>query len=152
MFDRIYVHNWISLDKEIRKHLVSVFGLVPTGIAEIRDQTVISDGYSNADLDRITAAKMAEYVGSNESFPRLWELTLAKVKYELHPPIDLETLNQPEIVNIIPPTPVQIPERTLNSPNTIEVKSDRFCETCDSKGVRHKKECAKYVPWSGTQK
>lgn len=147
MFDRILVPHWVSLEKEVRQHLAKVFNLTATGIAEIRDQTVISDGYSNADLDKITAAKMAEYVGSNESFPRLWEITLAKVKYELHPPVDLEEIKEPEVI-----IPIQIPERTLNSPNPIEVNSDKFCQTCDSKGVRHKKECPKYVPWSGTQK
>ncbi len=123
MFERINQLHWISLPRETRHHLVKVFGLVPNGIAEIRDQIVISDGYTNSDLERITKEKMAEYVGSTESFPRLWELTLAKVKYELHPPLNLETM--------------LLPERTLNSPNEIK----KFCDKCTSKGVRHKNGC-----------
>lgn len=145
MFDKIHVHNWISLSKETRKHLSEVFALVPTGIAEIRDQQVISDGYSNADLEKITHAKMAEYVGSNESFSRLWELTIAKVKYELNPPIVLDLSNQSEeeqkaIVETLTENgaklePVQEPIKPVD-PN-------RFCDTCESKGIKHQKICPK---------
>lgn len=87
MFDRIYQHQWITLDRDVREHLTKIFDIPTTGIAEIRDQSVISDGKTNEDLKAITSEKMATYVGSLEEFPRLWELTLSKVKYELHPPI-----------------------------------------------------------------
>ncbi len=166
MFDRILVPHWISLKKEIRVHLVKVFNLTATGIAEIRDQSVISDGYSNSDLDKITAAKMAEYVGSNESFPRLWELTLAKVHYELHPPLDFSkpqpTPTAPtllvkdkdgnELLKVPAGSTLEVkaveevkPEPTVEAPAPIEIKSDKFCISCDSKGVRHKKDCPTQV-------
>lgn len=148
MFDRIIVHNWISLSKDVRKHLVGVFNLVATGIAEIRDQEVISDGHSNADLEKITAAKMAEYVGSNESFPRLWELTLAKVKYELNPPIILdiskmETKEQEALVKGLNNQGIKLEPVMEKTPT--EVLEVKFCDSCDSKGVRHKKVCPKFV-------
>ncbi len=121
--DRIYQQQWIALPKETREHLKKVFGIQATGVAEIIDQTVVSDGVTNANLQVITAERMAEYVGSTESFLRLWELTIAKVKYELHPPIELETLQgNTEVINVV----------------------TKFCDTCDSKGVRHLKVCPKF--------
>lgn len=136
MFEKINQQHWISLPRETRQHLVKVFGLIPNGIAEIRDQSVVSDGYTNSDLERITAEKMAEYVGSTESFSRLWELTLSKVKYELNPPMVMQGA---AVTSLVPPL-IQIPERTLTSAP--------FCDKCDSKGGRHKKECPKLIPVS----
>lgn len=86
MFDKIYVPNWMSLPKDIRHRLTVVFNIQRSGITEIRDQDVITDGVTNADLSVITLQKMNEYIGSDENFTRAWELTIAKAKYELNPP------------------------------------------------------------------
>lgn len=142
--DHIYQQHWIDLPKEIRNHLVKVFGLTANGIAEIRDQTIVSDGFTNKDLEGITTAKMAEYVGSNESFIRLWELTLAKCHYELHPPIEIPGamigMHVPD--SEILSTDVVIDLTGSNLANTdIQPK---FCDNCDSKGGRHLKVCPKY--------
>ena len=77
--------------RDIRDHLATVFGVERNGVAEIRDQVIVSDGRSQEDLLAITTEKMAEYVGSEESFPRLWELTCAKAKHELNPPVGIIT-------------------------------------------------------------
>lgn len=46
------------------------------------------------------------------------------------------------------PDPTEEPKET--EPTTeVDVVKDRFCELCDSKGVRHKKECSLYVPARG---
>ena len=140
--ERVYQQVWIDLPKTTRQHLVKVFGLIPNGIAEIRDQTVISDGYTNDDLRRITSDKMAEYVGSVESFSRLWELTLSKVKSELNPPIDLADLTEEPIVNDV------VPE-TIVEPTPVPTK---FCDFCDSKGQRHKATCTKPGVINGFEK
>lgn len=119
--DRIYQPLWISLQKEVRVHLEKVFSIPTSGVNEIRDQEVISDGKTNQDLLAISASKMAEYVGSPESeqFHRLWELTLAKVKYELNPPMyDLSEMSP--------------------------VTESSICDTCDTKSKTfHKKGCPK---------
>ncbi len=96
-FKNVYNQHWLQLSKETRNHLRKVFDIPLTGITEIRDATLISDGTTNDDLQTITEAKMEKYVGSKESFSRLWELTLMKVKYELDPPILLPTLTQTTI-------------------------------------------------------
>lgn len=87
MFEKVYVQIWITLDKETREHLSKVFSIPTSGIAEIRDQTLVSDGKTNIDLQSITKEAMEAYVGSASDFTRLWELTLAKCRYELHPPV-----------------------------------------------------------------
>ncbi len=88
-FKNVYVQNWLQLSVEIRNHLRTIFDIPRTGITEVRDTSIISDGTTNEDLGTITVDKMEKYVGSKETFPRLWELTLAKAKYELHPPMNL---------------------------------------------------------------
>lgn len=133
--EKIYQQVWIDLPKATRHHLVKVFGLVPNGIAEIRDTTVISDGFTNDDLSRISALKMAEYVGGGaDSFSRLWELTLAKVKYELNPPINFPQSSPQTIESALVPM-AQIPTS--------------FCDKCESHGVRHLKICPRYIPIRG---
>lgn len=126
--NQIYPQVWISLPKEVRNHLVKVFGLTRSGVTEVVDQTVVSDGHSVEDLMGITLEKMVVYIGSEETFGRAWELTLAKTHSELHPP--LGEIRGDGVV-------VPIPEAETAAP---------FCDTCDSKGVRHKKDCPKYVP------
>lgn len=86
-FDKIPPQLWMLASHEERVHIAHAFDLKKTGITEIRDNDVISDGYNSDDLSAITSEKMSEYVGSEESFPRLWELTVAKARAELHPPV-----------------------------------------------------------------
>ncbi len=123
--ERVYQQYWIDLPKQVREHLAKAFSMNRTGITEIRDQTVISDGYSNTDLEAITSERMKAYVGesseSTVSFARLWELTLAKAHYELNPPV------------------MTIGEDTVEAP-----KSTRYCNTCASQKGRHYKGCPKF--------
>jgi len=103
MFKEISIFLWMQVPHEERQVLVRDFNLPKTGISEIRDQDVISDGYSKDDLSRINVATMSEYVGSpeTESFSRLWELTCAKAHAEANPPMgvigtqeEADTLNE----------------------------------------------------------
>ncbi len=98
MNDRLLPQIWMLQPLEIRNHLIRVFDIPRTGAAEIRDDYVVSDGYNYEDLAAVTGEAMATYVGSEETFSRLWELTVAKAKYELDPPQEL---------------PVAIPEEIL---------------------------------------
>ena len=81
----IYPAVWMALPKEVKVHLAKVFGLSPTGITEVRDNTVVSDGYTIDDLRKISRENMCNYIGSEETFLRAWEITLSKVHTELHP-------------------------------------------------------------------
>lgn len=86
-FERILPGQFMNLSRELRDHIANVFEVGRTGISEVRDETVVSDGRTFDDLAAITKEKMCAYVGSEENFLRAWELTVAKATYELHPPV-----------------------------------------------------------------
>lgn len=98
MYNNVPPQLWMQLPKDVKHHLVGIFKIPRTGVTEIRDQDVIADGYSVEDLRAITLEKMIAYIGSEETFPRAWEITCSKANSELHPPIEM-TL--PE-TNVIP--------------------------------------------------
>ena len=150
---QIFPQVWISLPKETRNHLAEVFSLNRSGVTEVRDQEIISDGYSAEDLKRISLENMCQYIGSQETFGRAWEITLAKVHSELHPPVGV--ISGPEI-EITPAGENRTIEETekVSMEDGSKVVDDpkegheikHWCDTCDSKGVRHKMYCPKYIP------
>lgn len=89
------------LDREVRLHLVDVFNIRRSGVIEIRDQTVVTDGYTLEDLDAITQEAMARYIGSDMgSFMRMWDVTISRANFDMHPPIgavggEIQTLHGP---------------------------------------------------------
>ena len=103
--DKIVPQAFMLLPRDIRDHIAQVFDVNRSGITEIRDDTVILDGRTLEDLSVITSEKMAEYVGSVESFGRLWELSIAKAKHELYPPamvIGKEAFTPAEVTKVTP--------------------------------------------------
>lgn len=130
MFTQLYTQYWLDLPKETKAHLVKIFNIPKTGITEVRDQTVVQDGHTNDDLKAVTCENMAAYVGSPADVPfhRLWEITLAKVHYELHPPVG--TIGEGGLVS------------SPNEPTVAPVK--KYCDTCVSTAGRHRKGCPKY--------
>lgn len=99
--DRIVPQQWMLVSREIREHLAVIFHLGRSGITEVHNEQVVTDGRTNEDLSSITAASMAEYTGYGAdyfekphpedqiapSFGRLWELSVAKAHSELNPPV-----------------------------------------------------------------
>ena len=92
MFQKISAPLWMLLPKEEREHLVKVFHLTKTGPVEVYNEMVKADGYSDGDLSVITKESMSAYTGSPVDMPfhRLWEVTLSKCNYELHPPMEIK--------------------------------------------------------------
>lgn len=84
---RILPAQFMHQPKEIRDYLSQMWKIPQSGISEVRDQDIISDGHTYDDLSIITLELMNEYIGSEESFARAWEVTCAKAYSELHPPI-----------------------------------------------------------------
>lgn len=125
MYDKVFSHLWMHVPREERAVLVERFGLSKTGIAEIKDQTVVSDGYTNEDLSVITADRMLEYVGGDyeegqvPSFARLWELSIAKAHYELNPPIMYPQLSVVPIVEPEAPQPATEPVKVDDTATTV---------------------------------
>ena len=97
MYNNVPPQLWMQLDVDTRFHLKKIFDIPRTGITEIIDQRVITDGHSTEDLRVITLEKMNEYNGSKyDSFPHAWEVTCSKAKYELNPPL-VEMKSEPII-------------------------------------------------------
>lgn len=111
MFDRILPQMWLTLPKEQRDIIALAFNLPRSSITEVRDSTVISDGYNYEDLGGITTEKMNAYIGSEETFQRGWEITLSKVRAELNPPQVMAA----ELVNVVELTQ---PKPTKNGKKT----------------------------------
>lgn len=118
MYDKVFVHLWMHLPRNERDRIAYVFDLNKTGITEIKDEAVITDGYNQGDLMGITAEKMETYVGSTASFNRLWELTCAKAHAECNPPVGLIAKNEAgdnEIQDVPPMKLKTQPEAILGS-------------------------------------
>lgn len=167
--NQVYQQVWIALPKEKRQHLMKVFNIKPTGVTEVRDQTLISDGMTNDDLKFITLERMCEYIGSQETFMRAWEITLAKCHSELNPPMgviekvggndiqevvpndegsvtvkvekELEILKEKVDNTTIEVTISDIKPKITFTPEELPLESKRFCDKCASKGVRHYNGC-----------
>lgn len=128
MIEKLFQQQWIALPKDVRTQLISVFGLQRTGVSEVRDQTVISDGFTNADLEVVSKEKMAEYTGLplETSFMQLLEQTLAKVHLQLHPILEVpeeikEALTiKTERITVMSGQDVKLGTSTPNQPLEVE--------------------------------
>lgn len=111
---------------EERARLIEVFGLEKTGVVEVYNQEVRTDGFRYEDLAPITHEAMIEYVGSDgsESFPRLWELTVAKARYEVSNPLPMSF--NPEL---IAEDVVEKQEETLQEYEKTDVVLEKVDET-----------------------
>lgn len=94
MNERIYTKNWLDVPKDIREHLKKVFNIQRSGITEVRDNMIVSDGTTDDDLSVINKESMERYVGSSGEFYHLWKTTISKAKYELYPPQILKSLDE----------------------------------------------------------
>lgn len=85
-FEKVPTQLWMLIPRDERMVIVEAFGIERTGITKVYNDTVESDGYTSTDLEALTAERMAEWVGSDADFPRLWELTVAKARSIVNPP------------------------------------------------------------------
>jgi hypothetical protein len=98
MEQQIYQQQWIALERDVRTLLFSELELTKSGPTEVKDETVISDGVTNADLQMLTAEKLSTFIGSKEeSLGRAWELTIKKAYSILYPPAVTITPKKEEI-------------------------------------------------------
>lgn len=128
MFERVYPQMWISLDKKIRLHLIKVFGIPVSGVNEVMNNTVVSDGVTVDDLKAISKEKMVEYVHQDGEYSKLFELCLLQVNKDLTP-VDV---SQETVIN-----------QALEN-GSITILPKKYCDTCESLKGRHRKGCPKY--------
>jgi hypothetical protein len=94
--------QWMQAPKEIREYLWHMWKIPKNGVTEIRDQEVISDGHTYDDLAHITRDRMNDYIGSEETFARAWELTCMKAHSELHPPVGTVGISKEDLEKLAP--------------------------------------------------
>jgi hypothetical protein len=94
--EQIFVSHWLQIPSEARQKLAIVFGLGKSGFANVVNNVVVSDGYSDKDLTDITIDKLQNYIGSGftskTGIVELLEMAVVKVM-------------TPEPVKIVSPTP-----------------------------------------------
>lgn len=115
---------WIKLPEEVRHKLVVLFDIPRSGrtVVEYRAEGAIvtSDGFTPTDIEAITLDKMQGLLASNsENFYQLFSDVV-------------------DNLDALMAGTYKEPRSTLT---TSVVKP--FCDSCDSKGVRHKKVCPK---------
>jgi hypothetical protein len=92
----IYPHVWLRLPRDVREHLVTIFKIGKSGVSEVKDMEVVSDGRTDEDLSVITLEAMNKYIGSVETdFDKAWDITVSKAIYELHPPVAINGVVPP---------------------------------------------------------
>lgn len=113
------------MPEEVRHKLVVLFDIPRSGrtVVEYRaaGAVVTSDGFTPTDIEAITLEKMQGLLGSeSDNFYKLFE----EVADHLDQLLD-GSLGK------------------IDKTDETETPAKRFCDSCDSKGVRHKKACPK---------
>jgi hypothetical protein len=121
--DAILPQQWMHVPRETREKIAEDFHVGRSGVTEIRDSDVITDGRTREDLAVLTSTAMAEYVGSEDSFGRLWELTIAKAHSELHLPVGI-IAGPAQVVEMKKEEPILI-DSTKPIGETLETKEEK---------------------------
>ena len=117
---QITIPMWLELPQPLRNKLVEIFSLPRSGGTSISSfggvMKVDTDGYTHQDLAGISIPKMQDFLGSDETdFWKLLELTINKAEASL--PEELKPV----------------------------IDEKPWCNSCDSRGVRHKKTCPNFI-------
>ena len=86
MPERLVPQLFMQAPKEVRDYLGHMWKIPQSGASEVVDNVQTTDGHTYDDLSMITRELMNEYIGSEETFLRAWEITVSKAMTELHPP------------------------------------------------------------------
>lgn len=129
MSNQIYQHQYMHLDVPVKEKLRKIFNIPKTGVAEILNETVISDGIRNEDLAVLTEEAMSAYLGNvpHETFGHLFDLVVEKIKYEIE---------NPQPIVIVEEVPSIVDEAIKLSSETKE-----YCGACVTHKGRHRLNC-----------
>lgn len=120
---------WLQLPSEVRHKLVTLFDMPRTGRTTVEYRAegavVTSDGFTPIDLGSISLERMQQLLNSTSTnFYELFEQTVAH----------LDSLLDGTYTTVVAVKHGHVPGIQDKPP---------FCDTCDSKGVKHKKVCPK---------
>lgn len=130
---------WIKLPSEVRHSLVVLFDIPRSGntVVEYRatGAVVTSDGFTPIDIEAITLEKMQGLLGeTDDNFYKLFSEVVDELPQLLNGSYKAHSRLVNEKGDVI--------YESKFGPTNSQRKM-RFCDSCDSKGVRHKKGCLK---------
>lgn len=141
MFTQIVPQLWMMLPKAERDLIAKKFDLKRTGMTEVINEDVVTDGYRMEDLKEITLEKMTAFIGSEESFMRAWELTVMKTRSLLNPPqvfigtpVQLEELQSGAVLPVLKEVSNQEFEETTGTKIEVPVDQEAFKDSIGSIG------------------
>lgn len=143
---------WLSLPNEVRHKLVTLFDIPRSGMTIVdyraTGAVVTSDGYTAPDLQAISLSRMQSLLGSeSDNYYKLFERTVENIDPLLSGTYAALIASDGEVLfEGKAPTIESMNKSVSNFVKTPEfkaLKKSLFCDSCDSKGVRHKKLCPK---------
>ncbi len=161
---------WLQASTPVRQHISEEFGMKrstsPRCITELGETRIESDGFTLEDLRALNVITMQKWLGFSKidlqaDVFALFEMCAQKAEKDLeNPPVQIVepekivgSTGDGEAPESIPEAPLEKESDVLgpkpdalkpeDKPETPQEKPP-FCESCDSKGVRHKKECPKF--------
>ena len=115
MPERLTPGQFMLAPKEVRDYMGHMWKIPQTSASEVVDNVQVSDGHTYQDLAIITKELLCEYIGSDESFLRAWEISVSKAITELHPPEVV--ISKPAVENVEPKDEVvEAPKRGPGRP------------------------------------
>lgn len=126
--------DFIALPPETRDKLRQALRIGKSGPMEIVDGRMVSDGSTPQDLQAVNIGSLLAFLGPDSGMraDELFDTLFRKVLERLEAAV-------PEAASELPG------EANPGVPVTPDPASRRFCDSCDSRGVRHKKGCPKGV-------
>lgn len=146
---------WLSLPNDVRHKLVTLFNISRSGstVVDYRagGAVITSDGYTAPDLLAVSLPRMQGLLDTtDDNYYKLFEVVVLNIDALLGgtfaPPVSTQADTAPEesVTHLRGEGVFDKETGEVVTTKVEEVK--RFCDQCDSKGVRHKKVCPKYQP------
>jgi hypothetical protein len=146
---------WLQLPADIRHKLVILFNIPRSGstVVDYRASgpVVTSDGYTAPDLQTITLVKMQGLLQSDsDNFYKLFEEVATNIDALLGGTFGAVATSS----TVLPPPETRVEDKGVQfyddkigeeMAEVAKLIKPPFCDSCDSKGGRHKKVCPKYA-------
>ncbi len=126
--------RWLQLPLPTRAAIASSFGIIKKGSTEVFENRVVSDGYVITEVEEaLNIDAIQKYLGADDTdMVVLWDKMVCKVEGREYEP--------PRILVV----PKEFFDEIKDNPPASGFDEKKpFCDSCDSKGVRHKKVCPK---------
>ncbi len=138
---------WLQLPINVRHTIAYRFGIPKKKSTHVVNNEIVDDGYYLLELSEgLSLKRLQKNLNSDiEDYMILWNALISQVTGR---PIEIKLPDNS--INIIIEPEKKEPEVMKPDPDAPQIKvvTSQFCTQCDSKGVRHKLNCPKYVSFN----